>query len=126
MILTVAYSVEVLLCKLTLLHIYRTLFVMQSKSLLNYALRVGEFVLLAFYTAQFFSKLFECSPMERIWDKSIPGSCIDRFSILTASGLFNLLSDLLILLVPVLSVCRLQIQFAKKSRIIFALTLGAM
>ncbi|CAG8976973.1 hypothetical protein HYALB_00010955 [Hymenoscyphus albidus] len=104
---------------------YRMLFVTNSQSRLNKTLRVAEFTIIGFYFSQFFTKMFECSPVARVWDSSIPGSCLSKHAILNASGLFNLLRDIFILLVPVFSVMKLRIRNAKKAQIIFALTLGA-
>lgn len=61
-------------------------------------------ILILFYVATAIVKIWECTPREKIWSKSVPGTCIYVSSLLNTSGLFNTITDTMILLVPVKSV----------------------
>lgn len=59
----------------------------------------------AFYTADTFLTIFACTPRENIWNQFNPGDyCIDYHAVIFATGFFNIISDLAILLLPVRSV----------------------
>ena len=52
--------------------------------------------------------------MNQIWDPTINGKCRDEDSIFIRGGVINLVSDFGILLLPLISIGRLQIPRAKK------------
>lgn len=79
-----------------------------------------------FYVALTIVKIFECNPRARIWDKSVEGTCINIPSLLNTSGLFNTISDLLILLVPLKAVWALNMKTKKKLGVIAVFSVGSM
>ncbi|TEY62246.1 hypothetical protein BOTCAL_0165g00060 [Botryotinia calthae] len=60
----------------------------------------------------------------RIWNKSLPGTCVDVSKLLNTSGLFNFTTDVLILLVPVKSVWNLQMKKKRKMSVVLIFTFG--
>lgn len=64
--------------------------------------------------------------MQRVYDKSIQGTCVDLPRILDTSGLFNTISDLLILLVPVRSTWNLNMSRKKKIGVCLVFTVGSV
>lgn len=83
-------------------------------------------IICMFYTATSLAKIWECSPRRRIWDKSVPGTCIDTSRLLNTSGLFNTISDILILLVPVKAVWNLHMGTGRKVACVLLFTVGMM
>lgn len=79
-----------------------------------------------FYTATSAAKIFECTPRSRIWDSSIEGTCINVPSLLNISGLFNIITDMLILLVPVKSVWKLNMDRGRKVACVLLFSVGFM
>ena len=64
--------------------------------------------------ATFFS-IFQCSPREKIWNIfETDGHCYDVGAFEKASGVFNIVSDFAILILPITSVWRLHMTFRKK------------
>lgn len=71
--------------------------------------------ILLFYFVDFFFNIFQCHPREFIWKKlGTTGYCYSREVIDKASGLFNVVSDFAILILPISSIWRLQMCLRKK------------
>lgn len=115
----------VMLCtKLAILLLYRRVFLPQRGGFFDWGLRFFMLILGLFYFATTIVKIWECSPRARIWDKSIPGTCVNVASLLNTSGLFNTVTDILILLVPVKSVWNLQMTRKRKLGVVLVFTVG--
>ncbi len=69
-------------------------------------------------------KIWECNPREKIWDKSVPGTCVDLPLLLIISGISNTVTDMIILVIPVKAVWNLQLVQKKKIGIILVFTIG--
>ncbi|KAH3207645.1 hypothetical protein KXW62_006364 [Aspergillus fumigatus] len=59
-------------------------------------------------------KIFECSPRAKIWDKTLKGHCININIPIIVTSSINVASDFLILVLPIVSVWRLQMRDSKK------------
>jgi hypothetical protein len=71
--------------------------------------------------------LFICSPREKIWDSYYEGGkCMNIKAALYASAVFNIMADIVILLLPVRSVLKLQIDTNKKVGIILLFGTGLL
>lgn len=70
-----------------------------------------------FYVAIFFVVIFECSPREKIWNPTRPGTCIDINSVFITTGVWNVLSDLCILILPIRAIWLLQMATRQKWQI---------
>ena len=81
-------------------------------------------VLIGFYVSTMLVKIWQCNPRERIWNKSVPGHCIEVPILYITSGLFNTLTDVIILLVPVKLVWNLQTRTKKKVGVVAVFTVG--
>ena len=121
---TVVYAPTILAAKLAILYIYRRVFVPRRWGIFDWTLRIFMVILIFFYLATFLVKIWECNPRERIWDRSIPGKCVNVSSLLNASGLFNTLTDIIILLIPVKSVWNLNMTTKRKVGVVGAFTVG--
>lgn len=109
-----------------MLLLYRRVFSPQRWSLFDLAIRFYMVIITIFYVATTLIKVWECIPRARIWDTSIPGTCLNISMILNASGTFNTVSDVLILLVPVKAVWNLQMKRKRKAAVIAVFTVGSM
>lgn len=78
------------------------------------------------YTAFFFMFIFACVPRKKIWNPSIPGKCLDMDPTMIASGVINLVSDLAILVVPLLSISSLQMPTRRKVGVSAIFATGAL
>ena len=55
-----------------------------------------------------------CKPREKIWVPQLPGKCLDVDKLYLASAIFNFLSDLLMLSVPIFLIWRLHMSTRRK------------
>ena len=67
-----------------------------------------------FYVSITTVKIFQCTPVRKAWAKNIHGHCIDVAILLCVGGMFNTISDLFILLIPVKACWNLQMSLRKK------------
>lgn len=63
-----------------------------------------------FYFADIFLTLYICNPREKIWNDRVEGTCMNYDLLVVASAIFNILSDLIILLLPIKSLWTLRIS----------------
>lgn len=78
----------------------------------------------------FFYTIFFCSPVSYYWDKTIEGGwCVDNNLYMMESiivGVLALVSDLVILAIPMPAIWKLQIKLKKKLAITGILCVGGM
>jgi hypothetical protein len=69
--------------------------------------------------------IFQCTPVERLWDKTKEGTCVNFgvFALVTAA--LNVVTDLVILALPVPLILRLKMSQRKKMLLILTFALGS-
>lgn len=67
-----------------------------------------------FYIMFFFIPIFLCSPRSKIWNPEESGHCLKIDDLYLASGIFNVLSDIAMLSVPIYLIWNLQMSFRRK------------
>ncbi|KAL5362334.1 hypothetical protein BJX96DRAFT_177061 [Aspergillus floccosus] len=110
----IIYGPIIFVTKLSIFLLYLRIFAPSTKSKTHIFIQVLIWVNLLFYTANTIVKIFECTPRSKIWDRDIPGLCININSLIMTAAVFNVLSDFLILLLPIVCVGRLQMKLSKK------------
>lgn len=79
------------------------------------AIRIGILSIFLFYFLNMFFDIFQCSPREKIWNLSIvSGHCFNGNVVYKASGLFNVMADFAILIMPMPSVWKLNMSLKRK------------
>jgi hypothetical protein len=120
----IEYGLMIGLAKITVLWLYRRVFSPHRWSAFDITIVSLIVIVFAFYTVTSMVKIFECWPRNKIWDKSLPGKCVQMKWILNISGGFNTVTDWMILLLPIHAVLRLQMNSLKKILVILAFTFG--
>jgi hypothetical protein len=92
------YNIAHLFLKLSYLALYLRLLPIQKYRLVVYALMVA--VTLFGVTAAVIC-IFMCSPIEKGWNPTLPGTCLDRKAFLFSSSIINIVFDVIIFLLPV-------------------------
>ena len=67
-----------------------------------------------------------CIPLQKVWYTWVDGKCINRKTLDTAAGVFNLVTDLLILLLPQRVIWVLKMTRARKLGISFVFSVGLL
>lgn len=112
------YGLAVMLPKLAILGFYLRIFVLKSFRRTVYAL-IGIVILT--FLATGLTAVFQCIPLQYIWDKTIPGGhCINVLAFYRWISLPNIITDAMMLALPIPMVWKLNTSAGKK----FGLTIG--
>ncbi|TEA18761.1 Satratoxin biosynthesis SC1 cluster protein 4 [Colletotrichum sidae] len=116
------YKITINLTKASILLLYLRIFVQKYFRILCYIL-LG--IILSYMAATSASSIWQCSPVPRAWDKSIPGTCISLTMNWYANAGFSIATDILIMALPqhVLWQSKLPINQKRALMVVFALGL---
>ncbi|KAI1760571.1 hypothetical protein GGR53DRAFT_525975 [Hypoxylon sp. FL1150] len=121
---SIEYGFIIGITKLAVLWLYRRVFAPIRKSILDVAIVTLIILIILFYSVTTFVKIFQCSPLEKIWNSTLPGKCLQVNWILNINGMFNTVTDYIILLLPIQAVRNLQMERSKKVLVVLAFTFG--
>lgn len=110
----ILYGPIIFVTKLSILLLYLRVFAPSTKRKTYFFIQILIWLNLLFYLASTLVKIFECTPRSKIWHRDTPGTCININSLITTASIFNVVSDFLILLLPIACVWRLQMKLTKK------------
>ena len=80
-----------------------------------------------FYLIGTFLTIFACSPREAIWNPLITNSrCLDNNTIVLITCIYNIVSDIIILVLPTRAVWKLRIPIRNKFRILLLFAIGLL
>lgn len=118
------YGVAICVAKLAILCLYRRVFSGYPRSSFDVAVIVLGVLLVLYYVATVIAKILECIPPARAWDNSIPGHCVDVLMLVNVDGVFNVVTDFIILIMPLRVVWNLNMKITKKLSVVLAFTFG--
>ncbi|PVH98374.1 hypothetical protein DM02DRAFT_468466, partial [Periconia macrospinosa] len=79
-----------------------------------------------FYVTCTIVENFSCTPREKIWNKLVPGHCINNPALIVSSGILNLLSDVLIFVLPQKMIWGLKISRRKRVGVVIIFATGVV
>ncbi|KAF2106167.1 hypothetical protein BDV96DRAFT_508237 [Lophiotrema nucula] len=115
------YKIVVCLNKTSVITLYRRIFISKNFHSLCYgalAIVIGSGI------ATTFSTIFQCIPIERSWDKTIEGRCIDSSKFWLANAVLNIFTDVVVLALPIHEIFQLQLKLQEKLMICSVFLLG--
>ncbi|CAL8582622.1 hypothetical protein XPA_008276 [Xanthoria parietina] len=121
---TIIYDPIIVLVKISILLQYVTLFVVHRRNLFHYAIHLTIWIIVLFYIAVTFMYIFGCNPRRKLWIPSTPGHCQYEHSRGVFSGSINIVSDFVILILPLPVILRLQMPLAKRLRLTLVFSFG--
>ncbi|KAJ6437914.1 hypothetical protein O9K51_09336 [Purpureocillium lavendulum] len=86
---------------------------------------VGTFVWLWVVTITFLS-IFICLPVQKLWYPELSGRCINQFATWISNAVSTILTDLMILVMPLPQIWRLQLKRMEKVALTVAFGLGLL
>ncbi len=107
--------------KLSLLMMYYRIF--HVPYFKNMAFTVGAFVM-AWVVCVTFLFIFICVPVQKLWYPDLPGHCINQVATWIANAASTILTDLVIILMPMPQLWKLQLQEREKIGLTLAFSLG--
>jgi hypothetical protein len=88
---------------------------------------VSMVLVVGYNLALVFPLLFACTPFRRNWDVSVTeGRCIDRTAVYMATAVLNMITDVLLLVLPVPMVVRLQMPPVQKVGLLGIFGVGSL
>ncbi|KAG8162132.1 hypothetical protein KVR01_007897 [Diaporthe batatas] len=118
------YAVAICVTKLAILCLYRRVFSMYPRSTFDATVIMMAILLVLYYVATVIAKIWECVPRSRAWDQSIPGHCIDILMLVNVDGVFNVVTDFIMVIMPLRVVWNMNMKFLKKVHVVLAFTFG--
>jgi hypothetical protein len=118
-VMTIIYAVAICTTKLAILCLYRRTITGRKPILLDWAILALMPVLIIFYVVTLSMKIAACIPRAKISDPSVPGTCLDIQKVISASGLFGMITDYIILFLPLPTLLKLHISSKKRKGLIF-------
>ena len=78
------------------------------------------------YVALTIVEIFACSPRQKVWNLILPGKCLDMGTVNVVSAIINLISDIIILLLPQRMIWKLHMSVRKKLRVAPMFAVGTL
>lgn len=79
-----------------------------------------------FYLVTFFMDVFRCKPVAAAWNPTVGGTCLSYAAFPWATGVFNVISDFYILLLPLPIIFKMHMPMARRLRIASIFGLGTL
>lgn len=108
------YSIALFFTKLSLLLLILRIFLSVQRGVLWWVTILLMAVNGIFYIIFFFVPIFLCSPRAKIWNQDMPGRCLQPKILYLASAIFNMVSDIAMLSVPIYLIWNLQMSVQRK------------
>lgn len=106
---------------MSILLLYHRIF--PSKRLKRVCIAVGIFVL-CYSVTTVFTNIFQCTPVDSNWDMSVEAHCVDLNTALVVLSSINVLTDIIILVLPMPLIWRLKITTRRKMQLSCIFLLG--
>ncbi|MCJ1407200.1 hypothetical protein MMC19_001271 [Ptychographa xylographoides] len=105
------WCVTIVVVKLSILFLYNRIF---PQRWFKRSLKVIGVFIIAWAVSAFFGAIFQCVPLAALWDPTVSGVCIRYGDLSLVIGIFNILTDFIILGLPVPLVWQLKISTQRK------------
>jgi hypothetical protein len=116
-IASILYGVVVALIKLSILLQYLRIFVpnRNANMPLFVAIQIVIWIIGVFYFLDVVIELNQCNPRKRIWNPLMTtGHCININPLYLATGVFNVVSDFAVLILPMVPIWKLQLPWRRR------------
>lgn len=116
------YKLTINLTKASILLLYLRIFIQRWFRIACYVL-LG--IILSYMVATLASSIWQCTPIPRAWDWSIPGTCISIPKNWYANAGFSITTDILILLLPIQPIYTSKLPMNQKIALLVVFALGS-
>ncbi|RYP72333.1 hypothetical protein DL771_004307 [Monosporascus sp. 5C6A] len=115
------YKLTTNLTKSSILLLYLRIFVQSWFRITCYVL-LGT--ILTYMVAAIALSIWQCSPVARAWDKSLPGTCIDITANWYTNAGFSIATDVVILMLPMFPIYQSQLPHSRRLALMAVFALG--
>ncbi|KAJ9485275.1 hypothetical protein VN97_g8071 [Penicillium thymicola] len=116
------YKLTMNMTKMSILMLYLRIFIQRWFRIVCYVLLV---IITSYMVGAFFASVFQCTPVARAWNKTIPGSCINITTNWYANAGFSIATDIIILTLPMYPLYKSKIILKRKIALMIIFALGA-
>ena len=117
------YVIAIVLPKLAILLFYLRIFPSSNFRLSVYFLAI---FVISWAIGVEFSTIFQCTPISYAWTRKPPGGCINLLAFYRWVSLPNIISDVIMLVLPVHRVWKLQVTFKQKMALSGVFLMGGL
>lgn len=117
------YASAILTIKLCIISFYRRVFATAEFKMLS---SIVAMVVIAWWIAVILVSIFSCHPINGFWDTSIKSSCINTEAFFVGNAVPNIVTDAIILLLPIRRIWRLHVSKDQKLALSFVFMLGGL
>lgn len=78
------------------------------------------------YTAHSISMIFACTPRAKIFNPTLPGTCINLYAFFTTTSVVNLITDTIFLVIPLYAVWGLNLPLQRKLGVAAVFAVGLL
>lgn len=118
------YGVTLMLVKFSMLRFYARIFSMNHA--FQWCIRAAAVVIFLWMISVVLETFLLCRPLAYNWDTSIEGTCGDRLAVYVGAGVTNMITDFIVLLLPIPFVWKLKMPTASKIGLIGIFGLGIL
>jgi hypothetical protein len=111
---TIIYALQTLFAKWALLLLIKRIFTTITRDFVYWLLQLLITLNIMFYVAGVFLETWICVPREKIWHLLVPGHCINYIIPFILTAIWNLVMDVIILLIPLWCIVTLQMPIKRK------------
>lgn len=117
------YALTITFTKLSILALYRRIFIFPKFKHFGFVLGV---VVVVWCAAVCVASILICIPLDKAWDPTVTGACINLPKFFYGIQIPNVVTDVLILVLPLPAIARLQLPFGKKMGLMGLFAVGIL
>ena len=109
----IAYPPIIALVKLSICLQFIHIFVV-NRGKEFWCIHIFIWINISYFLALAFFSIFQCKPITKNWHPELPGRCLDISGYYLATGVFNLVTDIVMLIFPLYCTWKLQMSTKRK------------
>ncbi|RAH66283.1 uncharacterized protein BO66DRAFT_422991 [Aspergillus aculeatinus CBS 121060] len=115
------YILNICATKLSILTFFPRIFPQRWFRLMTWSM---SFVVIASNLSSVIATWLQCIPLRHAWDPTVPATCIDYYAVVVFSGATNVVTDFIILGMPLSVIHQLQISDRKRRMLVLVFAVG--
>ncbi|KAJ4349267.1 hypothetical protein N0V95_004697 [Ascochyta clinopodiicola] len=125
----IVFKLTTPLCKLSLCLLYRSMCSTSTDYIIRmtrHTIRCTIYLILGVYSSAFLISIFQCTPISKTWNKKVDGTCIDLVAFRMSTAVFNLITSVLVIAIPIPTLVKLKKHRPEVNQLIGLILLGSV
>lgn len=123
----IVFKLTTPLCKLSLCLLYRAMCSTSTDRVIRLtrlAIWGTIYLIVGVYSSAFLISILQCTPIDKTWNKKTDGTCIDMVAFRMSTAVFNLITSVLVIAIPIPTLVRLKKLRPEVKQLIGLILLG--